>query len=131
MTPLSADALGDQLQQRIRAADHLPGLIERHEYMHGLIPEPKAAIMDLRRTEPDHDAIMRCIDTFHRAVDAFKARHAFARLPYSPEVDARYPFRDEAFNPICIGAPADLSRPDGVSHGFGVDTVWPYLLAPM
>ncbi|MDD7787910.1 SET domain-containing protein [Ralstonia pseudosolanacearum] len=131
MRSLPADALGEQIQTRILAADHIPGLVARCEYMHGLVPELKAAIMALRATEFDHDAIMRCIETFHVAVSEFKAKHAFERLPYSPEIDARYPFRDEAFNSVYIGSRDALVRPFDASHDFDPATVWPYLDASL
>jgi hypothetical protein len=88
-------------------AERLPGTAA-HDAIFDSVPALKARIVDTLAGDAraEAHALGYLADMFER----FKRRRPITRLSYSPLLDARYPFRDAAQNPIHIVAMTD--RPD-------------------
>lgn len=125
----SADALVERIDRYIRQAAEAAELSARHEALYAVVQALNAEILELAANEPDDEVVMRCVRRLHEQVAAFKRTHAIARLQYSPEVDTRYPFRDEASLPIIIHTLSDTGHPAGSPRNYPASAVWPYLQA--
>ncbi|AXW64108.1 type III effector protein (plasmid) [Ralstonia solanacearum] len=125
--PLSADALIDRIRIDIRQTGDAPDVAARHEHFYLVMQALRSEILALSNREPDDACVVRCIRVFHEEVAAFKQAHAIARLPYSPAVDQRYPFRDATGNPVYLATLAPTGRPAQGARSYGADPVWPYL----
>ena len=80
-------------------AECLPGTAA-HDAIFDSVPALKARIDDT--LAGDAQAAAHALGYLTDMFERFKRRRPIARLPYSPRLDARYPFRDEALNPIHI-----------------------------
>ncbi|WP_426400599.1 type III effector protein [Ralstonia sp. R-29] len=125
----SADALIARIDRCIRQAAEAAELVARHEALYAVAQTLKSEILEFASKEPDDEAVMRCVQALHEQVAAFKQMHPVARLPYSPELDTRYPFRDAAAEPIIIHTLSEAGHPAGTSRSYPADAVWPYLQA--
>ncbi|MEQ6350582.1 type III effector protein [Ralstonia pseudosolanacearum] len=125
--PLSADALIDRIRTDIRSTGDAPDVAARHEHFYLVMQALRSDILALSNREPDDERVVRCIRVFHEEVAAFKEAHAIARLPYSPAVDRRYPFRDAAGEPVYVATLAPTGQPAQGSRRYGAEAVWPYL----
>jgi hypothetical protein len=85
-------------------AECLPGTAA-HDAIFDSVPALKARIDDT--LADDAQAAAHALGYLTAMFERFKRRHPITRLPYSPEIDARYPFRDAAQNPIRIVAMTD------------------------
>jgi hypothetical protein len=97
-----AQALVDTIRERIAEAARVSGLAARHEAIFDIVPALKAQID--ASLAGDTLAAGQALQSLREAFEAFKRDHAIARLPYSPQIDARYPYRDELANPVHIVA---------------------------
>lgn len=125
----SADALIARIDQCIHQAAEVAELAARHEALYAVVQTLKSEILQFAAKELDDEAVMRCVRALHEQVAVFKRTHAIARLPYSPEVDMRYPFRDAAGEPIFIHTLAEAGHPADSQRSYPADAVWPYLQA--
>jgi len=80
-------------------AECLPGTAA-HDAIFDSVPALKARIDDT--LAGDAQAAAHALGYLTDMFERFKRRRPITRLPYSPQLDARYPFRDEALNPIHI-----------------------------
>jgi hypothetical protein len=80
-------------------AECLPGTAA-HDAMFDSVPALKARIDDT--LAGDAQAAAHALGYLTDMFERFKRRRPITRLPYSPQLDARYPFRDAALNPIHI-----------------------------
>ncbi|AEG71845.1 type III effector protein (plasmid) [Ralstonia solanacearum Po82] len=127
--PLSADALIDRIRIDIRRTGDAPDLAARHERFYLVMQALRSEILALSAREPDDASVVRCIRVFHEEIAVFKQAHAIARLPYSPDVDRRYPFRDAAGNPVYVDTLEPTGRPALGPRSYSADPVRPYLEA--
>lgn len=97
-----AQALVDTMRERIAEAARMPGLAARHEAIFDIVPALKAQIDE--SLAGDALAAGQAMQSLCEAFEAFKHDQAIPRLPYSPQLDARYPYRDELSNPVHIVA---------------------------
>ena len=125
----SADALTERIDQCIRQTAEAPELAARHEAFYATVQTLKSEILEFAAKERDDEVVMRCVRALHEQVAAFKRTHEIARLPYSPQLDTRYPFRDAASEPIFIHTLAETGHPTGGLRSYPADAVWPYLQA--
>jgi hypothetical protein len=128
-TPSAADALIGRIRRCIRQAGEAPDPVARHAQFYRIAQALKAEILAFAAAESDDDAVLRCMRALHEESTAFKHAHAIARLVYAPEVDMRYPFRDEASNPVVVATLQQFGRPDDGTRTYVADPVWPYLQA--
>lgn len=126
-TSPSADALLERIHRCIHDAGQAALLVARHQQFYEVVQTLKAEILAFASTEPDDDVVLRCVRALHEHVAQFKQIHAIARLPYAPEIDQRYPFRDEANQPIVVATLEAMGRPTGSSRSYPAEAVWPYL----
>jgi hypothetical protein len=106
-------------------AQELPVLTARHEAIFDGVPALKEQIdRDLA-----HDPVAAAKAGIYllEMFDRFKAHHQTARLPYSPLLDARYPYRDESMNPILISALSDSPQRFGACEDPRREEVLPYI----
>jgi len=80
-------------------AECLPGTAA-HDAIFDSVPALKARIDDTLAN--DAQAAAHALGYLTDMFERFKRHRPIRRLPYSPLLDARYPFRDEALNPIHI-----------------------------
>jgi hypothetical protein len=80
-------------------AECLPGTAA-HDAIFDSVPALKARIDDT--LADDAQAAAHALGYLTDMFERFKRRRPIMRLPYSPQLDARYPFRDAALNPIHI-----------------------------
>lgn len=91
----------------------MPGLAARHEAIFDIVPAMKAQIDEL--LADDALAADQAMQSLREAFEAFKHDHAIPRLPYSPQIDARYPYRDELSNPVYIVALRSKQGPNATA----------------
>ncbi|MFM0358849.1 type III effector protein [Paraburkholderia nemoris] len=108
-----AQALVDTIRERIAEARRMPGLAARHEAIFDIVPAMKAQIDEL--LADDALAADQAMQSLREAFEAFKHDHAIPRLPYSPQIDARYPYRDELSNPVYIVALRSKQGPNATA----------------
>ena len=125
----SADALIERIDRCTRQAAEAAERVARHEALYAVVQTLKSEILEFASSQPDDEAVMRCVHALHEQVAAFKHMHPIARLPYSPELDTRYPFRDAAGEPVIIHTLAEAGHPACSSRSYPADAVWPYLQA--
>ncbi|WP_261797095.1 type III effector protein [Ralstonia sp. TCR112] len=126
-TSCLADALVDRIRSSLRQAAETRGLAARHARFYEAAQALRSEILELVSEEPDDPALLTCAHVFREETQAFKQAHAIARLAYSPEVDQRYPFRDDIEQPILITALEPTGRVGGRFERYLADAVWPYL----
>lgn len=103
----------------------LPALASRHSAVFDDVPPLKERIE--RELADDPAAAAEGMAWLLDRFEAFKQRHAVARLPYSPLLDGRYPYRDELMNPICIAALGNPPQPLGACADPLVAAILPYV----
>ena len=128
-TSCFADALVDRIRLSLQRAAETSGLAARHERFYEAAQALRSEILELVSEEPDDLAVLKCAQAFREETQAFKQAHAIARLTYSPEVDQRYPFRDEMEQPILITTLEPTGRARDRFERYPSDAVWPYLQA--
>ncbi|KHK49862.1 type III effector protein [Ralstonia sp. A12] len=126
---LSADALIERIRLSIQQAGKVVGIAARHEVFYQVAQTLRAEILAFAAGERDDEVVMRCVRAFHEQSFAFKHTHAIARLPYSPDIDRRYPFRNELNQPIVIATLEGGGQLAGSPRRYQAETVWPYLRA--
>ncbi|KVA41111.1 hypothetical protein WI61_16720 [Burkholderia cepacia] len=109
MTPLietSTEAFLATICRRVAEAARTTGIAARYEAIFDVVPDLKRQIDELLAS--DAAAGQQAEACLNDAFESFKRDHAIARLPYSQQLDARYPYRDESLNPVLI---SELSDP--------------------
>jgi hypothetical protein len=108
-----AQALIYTIRERIAQAARVPGLAARHEAIFDIVPALKAQIDEL----PADDALAadQAMQSLREAFEAFKHDHAIPRLPYSLQIDARYPYRDDSSNAVHIVALRSKQAPNATA----------------
>lgn len=125
----SAQALLDTIRQRVADAARVPGLAARHEAIFDVVPALKARIDGaFADGAPDVQEATACL---REAFEAFKRAHAIARLPYSPRLDARYPYRDETLKPVLIVELRDPTQASDERAASRIVAVMPYVDAAL
>jgi hypothetical protein len=128
-TSCFADALVDRIRLSLQRAAETSGLAARHEHFYEAAQALRSEILELVSEEPDDLTVLKCAQAFREETQAFKQAHAIARLTYSPDVDQRYPFRDEMEQPILITTLEPTGRARDRFERYPADAVWPYLQA--
>lgn len=118
-------ALLDTIRQRVTAAACAPELAARHEAIFDVVPALKALIDAY--IPSDAAAAREANACLSEAFESFKRMHAIARLPYSPQLDARYPYRDESLNPVLITELCGAAQTLDSRAASRVDAVMPYI----
>lgn len=85
-------------------AERLPGTAA-HDAVFDSVPALKARIVDTLAGDALAEA--RALNHLAAMFERFKQRRPITRLPYSPALDGRYPFRDAAQDPLHIVAMTD------------------------
>ena len=88
----------------VARAECLPGFAA-HDAIFDSVPALKDRIE--RTLAGDAAAAAQALDYLSATFARFKQRRPITRLPYSPALDGRYPFRDAAHNPLHIVAVSD------------------------
>lgn len=122
---LREETLLDTITQRVALAARVPGIAARHEAIFDVVPALKAQIDETLAHDPR--AAREATACLHDAFESFKRVHAIARLPYSPRLDARYPYRDESLNPVLIVELHDPAQIRGGNMSSRIDAVMPYI----
>jgi hypothetical protein len=105
-------------------AERLPGAAA-HDAIFDSVPALKARIVDTLAGDAQAEA--QALAHLAAMFERFKQRRPVARLPYSPLLDGRYPFRDAGHRPIHIVAVADGPDRFGACEDPRREAVLPFL----
>jgi hypothetical protein len=108
----------------IAHAEGLPGTAA-HDAIFDSVPALKARIVDTLAGDAPAEA--RALNHLAAMFERFKQRRPITRLPYSPALDGRSPFRDAAQNPLHIVAITDGPDRFGACEDPRREAVLPFL----
>ena len=131
MTQSRVQALIDTIQERIAGVERITDLDARHNAIFDVVPTLKAEAEQALADDPD--ALKEAMDALRDAFDRFKHANAIPRLPYSSDVDARYPYRDALGQPVHIAvlwdATSKVMEPisSHASNTLRIEDLYPYV----